>query len=97
MVQNKHITLDNIADQIGVSSSTVSRVLTGQSKKYRISDRTTEIVQQTARKLGYVPDQLARGLRTKRTNTMGLIIPDISNPFFFQHSAKYRNSSSKSG
>ena len=82
MVQSKHITLDNIADQIGVSSSTVSRVLTGQSKKYRISDRTTEIVQQTARKLGYVPDQLARGLRTKRTNTMGLIIPDISNPFF---------------
>ncbi|MEA3287510.1 MAG: LacI family DNA-binding transcriptional regulator [Candidatus Marinimicrobia bacterium] len=82
MVQNKQITLDNIADQIGVSCTTVSRVLTGQSKKYRISDKTTELVQQTARELGYFPDQLARALRTKRTNTMGLIIPDISNPFF---------------
>ena len=82
MVKNKQITLDNIAEKIGVSCTTVSRVLTGQSKKYRISDRTTEIVQQTARELGYVPDQLARALRTKRTNTMGLVIPDISNPFF---------------
>ncbi len=82
LVQNKHVTLDVIADQIGVSCTTVSRVLTGQSKKYRISDRTKELVQQTARELGYVPDQLARGLRTKRTNTMGLIIPNISNPFF---------------
>ncbi len=82
LVKNKQITLDNIAEKIGVSCTTVSRVLTGQSKKYRISDRTTEIVQQTARDLGYVPDQLARALRTKRTNTMGLVIPDISNPFF---------------
>ncbi len=82
MAQNKQITLDNIAHQVGVSCTTVSRVLTGQSKKYRISDRTTEAVQDAAREMGYVPDQLARGLRTKRTNTIGLIIPDISNPFF---------------
>ncbi len=82
MVQGKQITLDNIADLVGVSRTTISRVLTGQSKKYRISERTTELVQKTARQLGYVPDQLARALRTKRTNTMGLVIPDISNPFF---------------
>ncbi len=82
MAQNKQITLDNIASAVGVSCTTVSRVLTGQSKKYRISDKTRELVQETARELGYFPDQLARGLRTKRTNTIGLIIPDISNPFF---------------
>jgi len=82
LTQNKQITLDNIASALGVSCTTVSRVLTGQSKKYRISDRTRERVQETAREMGYFPDQLARGLRTKRTNTIGLIIPDISNPFF---------------
>ncbi len=82
MVQNKQITLEIIADQIGLSCTTVSRVLTGQSKKYRISEKTTELVQHTARELGYIPDELARGLRTRRTNTMGLVIPDISNPFF---------------
>lgn len=82
MAQNKQITLDNIASAVGVSCTTVSRVLTGQSKKYRISDKTRERVQETARELGYFPDQLARGLRTKRSNTIGLIIPDISNPFF---------------
>ena len=82
LVQGKQITLDNIADKLSISGTTVSRVLTGQSKKYRISSRTAELVQKTASELGYVPDQLARALRTKRTNTMGLIIPDISNPFF---------------
>jgi len=79
---NKQITLDHIAHQVGVSVTTVSRVLTGQSKKYRISTRTAEKVQSTARELGYMPDQLARALRTNRTNTIGLVIPDISNPFF---------------
>jgi len=80
--ENRQITLDDIANQVGVSRTTVSRVLSGQAKQYRISNQTMENVSQTAMELGYMPDQLARGLRTKRTNTIGLIIPDISNPFF---------------
>jgi len=82
LVQGKQITLNNIADQVGVSVTTVSRVLTGQAEKYRISDQTRAHVQESARELGYLPDELARSLRTRRTNTIGLVIPDISNPFF---------------
>ena len=82
METSQPVTLDHIAACVGVSRSTVSRVLTGQAEKYRISERTRENVMQAALELGYVPDQLARGLRTRRTNTIGLIIPDISNPFF---------------
>jgi LacI family transcriptional regulator len=82
LTQNKRITLESIAGQVGVSPTTVSRVLTGKAKQYRISEQTKENILQTAMKLGYVPDQLARGLRTRRTGTIGLVIPDISNPFF---------------
>ncbi|MCF7824112.1 MAG: LacI family transcriptional regulator [Candidatus Marinimicrobia bacterium] len=82
MNENRQITLDDIAHHVGVSRTTVSRVLTGQAARYRISSQTSENVSQAALELGYMPDQLARALRTRRTNTIGLIIPDISNPFF---------------
>ncbi len=65
-----------------MSVTTVSRILNGQAARSRISKSTEEAVMRTAVELGYVPDQLARGLRIKRTHTIGLIIPDISNPFF---------------
>jgi len=76
------ITLQSIAQQLGVSTSTVSRVLSGQSKKYRISSATEETIRDTAIDLGYIPDQMAKGLRLRRSFTIGLVIPDISNPFF---------------
>jgi len=75
-------TLKNVADYIGVSVSTVSRVLSGKASDYRISKETEENVRKAAEKLNYSPNQLARGLRLKKTNIIGLVIPDISNPFF---------------
>ncbi len=75
-------TLESISKQLDVSISTVSRVLNGKSKKYRISKKTTDLILKTAQQLDYIPNQLARGLRLKTTNTIGLIIPDIANPFF---------------
>lgn len=75
-------TLDDIAERAGVSVSTVSRVLNKKSRKYRISSRTESLVLKTAKSLNYTPNQLARGLRLKRTHSIGLIVPDISNPFF---------------
>lgn len=78
----KSITLKNIAIQAGVSVPTVSRVLNGKSKHYRISNETRELILKVAKELNYSPNQLARGLRLKRTNTLGYITPDISNPFF---------------
>jgi len=75
-------TLKDIALRAGVSKSTVSRVLNNKSERHRISQKTEQIVLEAARELNYRPNQLARGLRLKKTQTIGLVIPDISNPFF---------------
>ncbi len=76
------VTLNDIASKAGVSVSTVSRVLNNKTKKYRISAETESLIIKAAKKLNYRPNQLARGLRLKKTHTIGLIVPDISNPFF---------------
>ncbi len=72
----------SISEYLNISVSTVSRALNGQSDKYRISKKTTERILKAAEELNYKPNQLARGLRMKRTHTVGVIIPDITNPFF---------------
>ena len=76
------VTLNDIAEMAGVSVSTVSRVLSGKAEQYRISESTCARVERTAGELNYRPNHLARGLRLNKTNTIGLIAPDISNPFF---------------
>ncbi|HPG38079.1 MAG TPA: LacI family DNA-binding transcriptional regulator [bacterium] len=76
------ITLKTIADQLGYSVSTVSRVLNGLADKYRISKETQEAIKDAAQRLDFTPNPLARGLRMNKSNTIGLVIPDISNPFF---------------
>src|SRR5712672_1351174 len=75
-------TLKSIADRSGVSVTTISRVLSGQASRYRISKATEAAIRKLAKELDFVPNQLARGLRLKKTLTVGLVIPDISNPFF---------------
>ena len=75
-------TLKSIAERLGLSVTTVSRVLNGRARKYRISEKTEEAVMEVARRLNFLPNQLARGLRLNRTLTIGLVIPDISNTFF---------------
>lgn len=76
------VTLNDIAELAGVSISTVSRVLNDKAEKYRIGDETKARVLEAAEELKYRPNQIARGLRLKRTNTVGIIAPDVSNPFF---------------
>jgi LacI family transcriptional regulator len=76
------ITLDDIAKRSGLSISTVSRVINKKTKKYRISRKVELLVQKAAKELNYRPNQLARSLRLKKTQTIGLVAPDISNPFF---------------
>lgn len=81
-MKSSNITLKSIAERLNVSVTTVSRVLNGKSDRYRISKETQRLIHQAAKDLHYSPNQLARGLRLRRTNTIGYIIPDISNPFF---------------
>lgn len=75
-------TLKNIAQQVGVSVSTVSRVLNGKARQYNISKKTEAAVKLAAKELDYRPNKLAQSLRLQRTHSLGLVIPDISNPFF---------------
>lgn len=76
------MTIKELANELNVSTTTVSRVLTGQEKKYRISANTAQKVKNMAKSHQFAPNQIARNLRLQKTNTIGLIIPDISNPFF---------------
>ena len=78
------IRLSDIAKKSGLSVSTVSRVLNKKSQKYRISKEVERIVIKAAEELNYRPNQLARGLRLRKTHTIGLVAPDLANPFFAQ-------------
>lgn len=84
MTQKSLTTLQTIAEKLGLSTSTVSRVLNGKSRQYRISEDTANAVLDTARQLDFRPSHLARSLRLRKTQTLGVLIPDISNPFFAQ-------------
>ncbi|MFC3992541.1 LacI family DNA-binding transcriptional regulator [Actinoplanes siamensis] len=71
-------TVQDIARAAGVSVSTVSRALTGGT----VSAATRETVIEAATRLNYQPNRAARGLITGRTANLGLIVPDLRNPFF---------------
>ncbi|KMO87063.1 transcriptional regulator [Megasphaera cerevisiae DSM 20462] len=73
-------TIKDIAKATGLSITTVSLVL--NEKPHRISRETCKLIEETAKRLDYHPNKFAVGLIKKVTNTIGLIIPDISNVFF---------------
>ena len=74
-------TLKDVAKLAGLHTSTVSRVLRGK-EDVRIPKETKDKIFAAAKELNYQPDQTARSLRTQKSNTIGLIVPDITNPFF---------------
>lgn len=72
-------TIKDIAALSRVSTATVSHVINGSSK---VSPELRERVLQVIRELKYHPNAIARGLKTRQTKTVGMIVPDITNPFF---------------
>ncbi|MEJ2554670.1 MAG: LacI family DNA-binding transcriptional regulator [Anaerolineae bacterium] len=72
-------TIRDVAKRAGVAPTTVSRVV--NSSGY-VSKETRERVEAAIAELGYVPNTLARSLRFKKTNTLALVLPDITNPFW---------------
>ncbi len=78
----KKISLKDIAESLGVSKALVSLVLNGKGDERGINKQTQERVRLKAKELNYIPNQYARGLRVGRTNTIGVIVPDISNVFY---------------
>ncbi|MCY0878294.1 MAG: LacI family DNA-binding transcriptional regulator [Firmicutes bacterium] len=72
-------TIRDVAQKAGVSPATVSSVLRG---KMRVSDITRCKVEEAIRQLGYRPNAVARSLRTHESRAIGLVVPDITNPFY---------------
>ncbi len=72
-------TIHDVARVAGVASVTVSRVINNSGY---VSPETRARVEKTIADLGYVPNRLAQGLRSKQTYTLGLVITDITNPFW---------------
>jgi DNA-binding LacI/PurR family transcriptional regulator len=75
-------TMQDIADASGVSQSTVSRVLTGAPNAIPINPATRERILEVARQMRYRPNPLARGLRGAHTMLLGVIVREITDPFF---------------
>lgn len=73
------VTIYDVAKEANVSIATVSKVI---NNKGRISDETRKRVKETMKELNYRPNMIASALMGKQTNTIGLLIPDIANPFF---------------
>ncbi len=78
----KRVSIKNIAETLGISTATVSLVLSGKATNGRVGKEISEKIKDTAKSMNYLPNGLARSLRMGRSHTMGLIIADISNPFF---------------
>lgn len=74
-----NITIKDVAKELGVSYSSISRALNG---KEGVSKATRDKILEAAERMGYEPNDLARGLVNKISKTVGVIIPDINNPFF---------------
>jgi DNA-binding LacI/PurR family transcriptional regulator len=72
-------TILDVAAEAGVSKSAVSRALSGQGE---VSTETRERVESAARKLGYVANAMARGLVSSRTKTIGVLLRDMTRPFY---------------
>ena len=78
---SKRVTLMDVAKDAGVSRSTASLVLRGSPL---VADETCERVLASMRELGYVYNRAAASLRTQRSQTIGVVVTDITNPFFAQ-------------
>jgi LacI family transcriptional regulator len=74
-----NVTIYDVAREANVSMATVSRVVNGNPN---VKPATRKKVLEVIERLGYRPNAVARGLASKKTTTVGVIIPDISNPFF---------------
>src|SRR5690554_7210904 len=78
----KKVSLKDIAKMVGVSPSLVSMVLNGKTKQYRIGEEVAKRVVETAKEMNYAPNLTAKNLRSGKTQLVGLIVTDISNPFY---------------
>lgn len=78
----KRLQLEDISKQLGYSKTLISMVLNGKGDQYGISKKTQAAVLKAVAELDYTPNKFARALRTGKSFFVGLIVADISNPFY---------------
>jgi LacI family transcriptional regulator len=78
----KKVSINDIAKSLGVSKTLVSLVLNNHADEHGIAKKTQKRVHDKVREMNYKPNLMARGLRLGKSNTIGLIVSDISNPFY---------------
>ena len=79
MKSKKEITLQDIANELNISKVSVSKALRDHPD---IGAATKTLVKETAARLGYMPNYIARNLSAQRSNTIGLVVPKIAHHFF---------------
>lgn len=82
MIKKKKISINDIARRFNTSKSTVSFILNGKAKEKRISEELTRNVLEHIDEIGFRRDSVALSLATGKTNTIGLIVENIGDPFF---------------
>lgn len=83
---SKEVTIYDIAKKANVSAATVSRVITGSAK---VKPATEAAVRSVMKELDYQPNLIARTLQVRETKTIGVILPDVSNPFFAEFFSEF--------
>lgn len=81
-MREKKTSLDDIAKAVGVSKATVSFVLNGRGDEFNISKEKQRIIREKAKEMAYVPNFFAKSLRQGQTKTVGLVLANITNPFY---------------
>ncbi|GAA1996161.1 LacI family DNA-binding transcriptional regulator [Microbacterium ulmi] len=88
------ITIEDVASEAGVSVTTVSHVFSGNRP---VSTETQIIVREVATRLGYHPNAIAQSLRSQRTNTIMIVVPDITNSFYPDYARSLQDVAAEAG
>lgn len=91
----KKVSLEDISKELGVSKTLISFVMNGKAKEMRVSESMAEKILDKAKEMGYRPHHMARALRTGKSYTLGLIVADISNPFFSKLARSIENEAAR--
>ncbi|MFZ5554268.1 MAG: LacI family DNA-binding transcriptional regulator [Bacteroidota bacterium] len=93
----KKVSIDDVAKSLGVSKTLVSLVINNKSEQYGISEETKQRVLKKIVEMNFQPNRAARGLRTGKSNVIGVIVSDISNPFYSRIARVIEDNARKAG
>jgi LacI family transcriptional regulator len=93
----KKLRIKDIANDLNISKTAVSFILNGLAQEKRISEELVERVERYIREVGFRPSPIARGLRTGKSNIIGLMVESISDPFFATIARLIENMAYKQG